>query len=46
MESFDLILEVSNRMSYESRDEKGPPTSAERRTERNVMREEGVKTPM
>ena len=40
MENSDLILEVSNIMTYESCDEKGPPP-AERRTERNVMIEKG-----
>ena len=37
MENFDLTLEVSNLMTYESRDEKGLP-HAERRTEKNDER--------
>ena len=33
MENFDLILEVSNLMTYESRDEKGPiPGEGQRET--------------
>ena len=41
-EKFDFILEESNLTIY---DEK-VPHPAERRTERNVMREEGDKTPL
>ena len=40
MENFALILEVSNLMTYESR-EKTPPV--ERTIERNVMREKEAK---
>ena len=43
MENFDLILEASNHMTCELRDEGGPP-STEWKTERYVMREERGKT--
>ena len=44
MEIFLLNLEVSNLMMYESRDEEAT-APAERRTERNEMREDLGKTP-